>query len=29
MRIYKHLHDILYAINEIESFFGEKPKYFN
>lgn len=27
--INKHLHDILDAINEIESFFGEKPKYFN
>ena len=26
--INKHLHDILDAINEIESFFGEKPKYF-
>ena len=25
----KHLHDILDAINEIESFFGDKPKYFN
>ena len=25
--INKHLHDIL--INEIESFFGEKPKFFN
>ena len=24
-----HLHDILDAINEIESFFGNKPKYFN
>ena len=27
--INKHLHDILDAIYEIESFFGEKPKYFN
>ena len=27
--INKHLHDILDAINEIESFFGDKPKYFN
>ena len=27
--INKHLHDILDAINEIESFFGEKPKFFN
>ena len=27
--INKHLHDILNAINEIESFFGDKPKYFN
>ena len=27
--IYKHLYDILDAINEIESFFGDKPKYFN
>ena len=27
--INKHLHDILDAINEIESFFGNKPKYFN
>ena len=27
-RINKHLHDILYAINEVESFFGDKPKYF-
>lgn len=27
--INKHLHDILNAINEIESFFGNKPKYFN
>ena len=25
--INKHLHDILDAINEIESFFGDKPKY--
>ena len=25
----KHLHDIFDAINEIESFFGEKPKFFN
>ena len=23
------MHDILDAINEIESFFGDKPKYFN
>ena len=27
--INKHLHDILDAIDEIESFFGDKPKYFN
>ena len=27
--INKHLHDILDAINEIELFFGDKPKYFN
>ena len=27
--INKHLHDILDAINEIESFFGDKPKHFN
>lgn len=27
--INKHLHDILDAINEIESFFGDKPEYFN
>ena len=27
--INKHLHDILDAIKEIESFFGDKPKYFN
>ena len=27
--INKHLHDILDAVNEIESFFGDKPKYFN
>ena len=27
-RINKHLHDILYAINEVKSFFGDKPKYF-
>ena len=27
--IKKHLHDILDAINEIESFFGDRPKYFN
>ena len=27
--INKHLHDILDAINEIESFFGDRPKYFN
>ena len=27
--INKHLNDILDAINEIESFFGDKPKYFN
>ena len=27
--INKHLHDILDAINEIESFFGGKSKYFN
>ena len=27
--INKHLHDILDAINEIESFFGEEPKFFN
>ena len=27
--INKHLHDILDAINDIESFFGDKPKYFN
>ena len=26
--INKHLHDILDAINEVESFFGDKPKYF-
>ena len=26
--INKHLHDILGAINEVESFFGDKPKYF-
>ena len=26
--ISKHLHDILDAINEVESFFGDKPKYF-
>lgn len=27
--INKHLQDILDAINEIESFFGDKSKYFN
>ena len=27
--INKHLHDILDAIKEIESFFGDKPKNFN
>ena len=27
--IHKHLYDILDAINEIESFFGDKPKHFN
>ena len=27
--INKHLHDILDAINEIESFFGEEAKFFN
>ena len=26
--INKHLHDIQDAINEVESFFGDKPKYF-
>ena len=26
--INKYLHDILDAINEVESFFGDKPKYF-
>ncbi len=27
-QIKKHLHDILTAIEEIESFFGDKPKSF-
>ena len=26
--INKHLHDILDAVNEVESFFGDRPKYF-
>ena len=26
--INKHLQDILDAVNEVESFFGDRPKYF-